>query len=205
MLKTSKLLSKCLRYNLVIITGHGCYYKSKASGSKFKVPKGSTVTLWCNLGGTVDDESVGQLLDRGCTSSAFYKLKARDKKTDLPLTYYPGELVPNLILTPPDGLKPGKNICRDTVIAFPETFSKETAGAELSGLKTVDMPVFRAGKKGILRATSLSNIVKYSKTRGPGCNYHWAACTQEVTRRKQWNAQFQNISMIKLAVELFTK
>jgi hypothetical protein len=74
----------------------------------------------------MDDEEIGQLLDRGLTSTAYMKIRRNDK--NVPITYDAGERVPNLILTPPDNLIPGANQLGDTSYMFPGTFGNPPGG-----------------------------------------------------------------------------
>jgi hypothetical protein len=51
--------------------------------------------------------------------------------------------------------------------------------------------------------TALYFIVADAVANNIGQNFHWAACTQTITKRAFWNAQFQTVDMRAAATHLF--
>ena len=117
--------------------------------------------------------------------------------------------MPNLILTPPDGLNIKANQAGDTSYLFPGTFGNPPGGN--GGVRTPaathNVAVTEVRKDEILRGTlhmtALYFIVADAVANNIGQNFHWAACTQTITLHAFWNKQFQNVNMKTAATQLF--
>ena len=107
--KTPTLGQRHLMDRLVILTGHGGSYDK--GGYLLDVPADTTVTLWVQADkksaydteGRLLDDDMASLIDRGTLNSALQKFQKMYGK-DLPLTYWPGEQIRNLMLLPPRSL-----------------------------------------------------------------------------------------------------
>lgn len=188
-------IDQCLRENLVIISGHGSYYREQCAGSRLKIKQGVTVTLWQGLGEAMDDGTTGQWLDRGCTVTAFMKLRSQNKQVK---TYQEGDILPNLILSPPGKLKIRDNRANDAQFVLPN-FGHAVGGVAQGFIMQPDVVNVTQD----VVSTSLFHIMKYALSTHLGNNFQWAACTSTITKRERWFVEKQSVDMVSVAQSLY--
>jgi hypothetical protein len=188
-------IDRSLRENLVIISGHGSWYKSSTDrGARLKVKQGITVTLWQPLGGAMDDGTVGQWLDRGCTVTALSKQRSQNRPV---VTYQPGDCIPNLILTQSGRLNIRTNQAGDAHCVFPNF------GLAIGNRREFIVQTAAVITVNGIQSTSLFHIVEYALANNLGTNFQWAACTSTITQRERWFAEKTSVSMIVVADQLY--
>jgi putative adhesin Stv-like protein len=176
-------LEPCMRESLVIISGHGAQWTSTnpppPPGSSFIVPAGCTVTVWQGPGMAMDN-TLGHLLDRGCTTSAFRRSQVAH---NVVRTFDPGEGVPNLVLFPPGSLGPMDNQAGDDTYRVPAHANGVGTGGTFAANT---FPAQNVNGHAVCNMVSLYGIIASARAAGLGRNFHWAACNSAPTRRKPW-------------------